>query len=77
MKNFHKTSKTSAKIGPEMTNVLVADFYLLAIYSQKGILKIKSAKIKCFLSFLLARIPPNFKKNHQISIHELSTKPKI
>jgi hypothetical protein len=37
--------------------------FFLAIYSQKDFfkIKIKIAKIKCFLRFSVARIPPKFK----------------
>jgi hypothetical protein len=37
----------------------VSAFFFLAIYSQKD--KIKIAKIKCFLRFSVAKIPPKFK----------------
>ncbi len=45
---------------------------LLAIYSQKAkeILKTKKVlKSSALFRFSIARIPPNFKKNHQISFY--------
>jgi len=33
------------------------------LYSQKGVLKIKSAKINCFLRFSLIKTQPKCKKN--------------
>jgi hypothetical protein len=50
-----------------------ASFYWLYIYSQKAIwLNV----VKSFLRFLVARIPSNFKKIHQIYIHGSSKYPK-
>jgi hypothetical protein len=36
--------------------------YLLAMYSQKAIINIKSSKIKCFLRFLTAKFDQNLRK---------------
>jgi hypothetical protein len=42
----------------------------LAVYSQKAVIKIKFFKKLCFsFRFSIARIWPEFKKNHQVSIH--------
>jgi hypothetical protein len=43
-------------------------FFPLAIYSQKAILRNKSARIKWALCFSIAIIQPKFMKNRQISI---------
>ncbi len=43
-------------------SVLSSHFFILAIYSQKVVLKIKSTEIKCFLRFLSIRIRWKFKK---------------
>lgn len=51
-------------------SVLSSQLFLLAICSQKAVLKIKSTKIKCFLRFLSIRIRWKFKKNCQISVNE-------
>ncbi len=39
------------------------------IYSQKAVLRNKSARIKWALCFSIAIIQPKFMKNRQISIH--------
>jgi hypothetical protein len=41
-------------------------FFLLAMYSRKEKLKIKSAKIKCSLRISIARIQPKLKKKLSI-----------
>jgi hypothetical protein len=41
-------------------------FFLLAMYSQKEKLTIKSAKIECFLRISIARIQPKLKKKQSI-----------
>jgi hypothetical protein len=43
-------------------------FFCWQYIAKKAILRIKSAKIKCFLRFSIAIIRSKFKKNHQISI---------
>ncbi len=45
----------------------VSHLFMTAIYSQKAVLKIKSAKFKCFLRFSIAWIWSKF--NYQISTH--------
>jgi hypothetical protein len=53
-----------------IVNHSAATFLLLGLYSQKAKLKIKSAKMKFFLTFSIARfIRPKFQKNREISIH--------
>jgi hypothetical protein len=47
-------------------------FLLLAMYSQKAILKVKSSKIKCHLRFSIAIIWPKIMKIRQISVNGLS-----
>jgi hypothetical protein len=51
----HSTTLRSGVSGPSN--------FLLAIYSQKAILRFKSFKIKCFLKFSIARFWPKFKKS--------------
>jgi hypothetical protein len=51
----HSTTLRSGVSGPSI--------FLLAIYSQKAILRFKSCKIKCFLKFSIARFWPKLKKS--------------
>jgi hypothetical protein len=44
-------------------------FFVLVIYSQNEKLKSKSAKIKCFLTFLIAISRPKFKRTFDIALH--------
>jgi hypothetical protein len=43
-------------VSPPAFLIKISFFFLLAIYSQKEKLKTKSATIKCFLRFSIARI---------------------
>jgi hypothetical protein len=54
----------------EIVTSLFSFFFAGYIFGQKEKLKTKSAEIKCFSRFSIARIKPQFKKVHQmVQVH--------